>query len=280
MKNSAFLLVVGAALYAQTASITGRVTDSSAAVIPAVSITVESVETSVKTSVVTNEDGYYTVPQLPRTYSKMIDYGTGTWNGETLGGAVIQNFNNLRADRSVAELDQTHRFILNGAYELQVGKGMHGLAKTLVRGWQVGGILSLFGGEPLGLNSAVNNTFSQGGGQRPNWTGVSPKLDNPTPDHWFDTSQFSSPAPYAFGNAGRTSSGNRAATTRQLVLTLSKRTQITEKLDLQFRAEFFNFTNTPHFDPPNVSFGNQLFGVVSAQGNQPRIVQFALKLNY
>ena len=51
-------------------------------------------------------------------------------------------------------------------------------------------------------------------------------------------------------------------------------------LEAQLRADCFNLTNTAHFDPPNVSLGNPLFGVVSAQGNQPRIVQFALKLNY
>jgi hypothetical protein len=49
---------------------------------------------------------------------------------------------------------------------------------------------------------------------------------------------------------------------------------------VQFRAEFFNITNTPRFAPPNVVFGNPQFGVVNAQGNQPRVAQFALKFLY
>jgi hypothetical protein len=49
---------------------------------------------------------------------------------------------------------------------------------------------------------------------------------------------------------------------------------------LQFRAEAFNLTNTPRFAPPGQSIGAAGFGVVSSQSNQPRVVQFALKLTY
>jgi hypothetical protein len=210
----------------------------------------------------------------------MIDYATGTWAGETLGGGGIQNWNNVRADRSVAELDQTHRFVFNGVYEIPLGKGLHGPAGAALKGWQLGAIWSVFSGGPLGNAAAVNNTFSQGGGQRPNWSGISPEIANPTPDHWFDTSQFSSPPPHTFGNAARTLSGNRAAMTKEVDISFSKTTRIREKLEVQLRADCFNLTNTPHFDPPNVSLGNPLFGVVSSQGNQARIVQFALKLKY
>jgi hypothetical protein len=53
---------------------------------------------------------------------------------------------------------------------------------------------------------------------------------------------------------------------------------VTEKLRLQFRAECFNVSNSPRFAPPNVNFGAPAFGVVNAQSNLPRIVQFGLKL--
>ena len=61
-------------------------------------------------------------------------------------------------------------------------------------------------------------------------------------------------------------------------MTVSKSIQIYEKLRLQFRGEFFNLTNTVRFAPPNQSFGNAQFGQVASQLNQPRIVQFGLKL--
>jgi hypothetical protein len=109
---------------------------------------------------------------------------------------------------------------------------------------------------------------------------VNPSVPNPTPDHWIDASQFFNPPPFTFGNLGRTLSGLRDAGTRQLDFSLHKNTNLTEKLRLQFRTEVFNITNTPQFAPPNAVFGNAQFGVVSAQSNLPRIVQFALKLIY
>jgi hypothetical protein len=51
--------------FGQTAQITGRVTDSTGAVVPGTSITVTNVATGVDRKAATNEAGYYTVPLLP-----------------------------------------------------------------------------------------------------------------------------------------------------------------------------------------------------------------------
>jgi hypothetical protein len=212
------------------------------------------------------------------TFSKLIDYEIGAFAGETLGGGVIQDWSNLRGSRSVSTLDQTHRVILNTVYELPLGKSLRGALGKIVGGWEIGAIVSLFSGGPIGITSAANNTFSQGGGQRPNWSGASPALPNPTPDRWINPAPFSNPPAFTFGNAGRTLSGLRSDPTKELDISLHKNTKLTEKLKLQFRAEFFNITNTPQFAPPNSSFGSPQFGVVSGQSNLPRIIQFALKL--
>ena len=214
------------------------------------------------------------------TYSKAIDYGIGTFAGEEVSGGGFQNYNNLRPERSVATLDQTHRLLFNAVFELPFFKNGQGFAGRLLGGWEIGVIAIGFTGAPLGMNSAVNNTFSQGGGQRPNWTGVDATLDNPTPQRWFDISQFPTPAAYSFGNSARTYSGLRSDSLKQLDLSLHKNTKIVERLNLQFRAEFFNLSNTPRLGVPNNSQGNNQFGVVSAMGNQPRIVQLALKLMF
>ena len=214
------------------------------------------------------------------TYSKQMDYGAGPFAGETIGGSSTQDNYNLLAEWSPSTLDQTHRFIANAVYELPFFKTRGGFTGRALGGWQLGGIWSAFSGGPLGISAATNNTFSQGGGQRPNWTGVSAKLDNPLPARWFDTTQFSNPPPYTFGNAARTYNGLRSDGTAQIDATLTKNTKILEKLNLQFRAEVFNLTNSARFSTPNQSFGNPQFGVVSAQNNLPRIVQFGLKLIY
>jgi outer membrane receptor protein involved in Fe transport len=213
-------------------------------------------------------------------YSKLMDYGIGPFAGETLGAGGLQNNNNIEADRASSTLDQTHRYIFNAVHELPFYRTGSGVAGKILGGWQFGGIWMAFSGGPLGVNSSVNNTFSQGGGQRPNWNGSNPCVADPTPTRWFDPGVFSNPPPYAFGNAPRTYNGCRSDITSQIDLTLTKNTRFRERWNLQFRAETFNLTNTARFAPPVAAFGNPQFGSVNAQGNLPRIVQFGLKLTY
>lgn len=214
------------------------------------------------------------------TYSKLMDYGTGSFAGETLGSHAFQNNNNLSADWATSTLDQTHRLMFNVVYELPFFKSGNAIARKALGGWQLGAILSAFSGGPLGVTSQVNNTFSQGGGQRPNWNGQSPCVANPSPERWLESSPFSVPAAYAFGNAPSTFNGCRSDATSQVDLTAAKNTVLLERLTLQFRAEAFNISNTARFAPPTQAFGNPQFGVVTAQGNLPRIFQFGLKLIY
>jgi hypothetical protein len=214
------------------------------------------------------------------TYSKLLDYGTGPFAGETVGTSAFQNWNNLAAEWGSSTLDQTHRYILNAVYEFPFLRNRSGIAAKLLSGWQLGGIWMGFSGGPLGVTSAVNNTFSQGGGQRPNWSGVNPCLDEPAPQRWMDAAVFTVPAPYTFGNAPRTFNGCRSDKTSQVDFTVTKNTRFYERWNLQFRAEVFNISNTPRFAPPNQNFGNPQFGVVNAQGNLPRIIQFGMKLMY
>ena len=127
-------------------------------------------------------------------------------------------------------------------------------------GWEIAAIGSFYTGGPPGITAATNNTFAQAGGQRPNWTGVNPAISDPIPSHWFNTTLFSNAAAYHFGTTPRTLNGLRSAGSRQTDLSVHKNTNLTERLKLQFRAEAFNFTNSPRFGPPNLAFGNAQFG--------------------
>ena len=212
------------------------------------------------------------------TYSKNIDLNIGQFSGDSVSSGVVQDFNNLHNEYAPSALDQTHRFIGNVVYELPFLKNQHGFAGRLFGGWEVGAILSLYSGSPLGIQEATSTTDAQGGGQRPNWTGVSAKLSNPKVEEWFDTSQFTLAPAYTFGNVARTLGGLRGDSLKELDMTLNKTTTIMERFKLQFRAECFNLSNTPQFADPGLSAGAAGFGAVSAQNNQPRIVQLALKL--
>ena len=133
-----------------------------------------------------------------------------------------------------------------------------------------------------GLTNAVNRTSSFGGGSRPNSTGRSAKLEGPAQQRlarWFDTSAFTEPAPFTFGNVARTLSDVRSHGVNNFDFALFKNTQmVAEPLGLQFRVEVFNLFNRVQFGYPGRQLGNPQFGVISGQYNNPRLVQFALRL--
>ena len=184
----------------------------------------------------------------------------------------------MRDEYAPSALDQTHRFILSSVYQLPFFKKSHGFLGAALGGWEVGAIYSHFTGGPLGITQNTNNTGAQGGGQRPNWSGQSAALSNPSIYNWFDASQFSIAAAFTFGNVARTLGGLRADGVHSADVSLNKFFPIHERLRLQFRSEFFNVTNTPQFAPPNTALGAPAFDTVSLQNNQPRIIQFAMKL--
>ncbi|MEY3282895.1 MAG: hypothetical protein RIR86_908, partial [Acidobacteriota bacterium] len=219
------------------------------------------------------------------TFSKLIDIATGAFAGESLSNAGFQNWNNLRLDRSLSALDAPHRLVLNGLYALPFGPGRRfnpqGLAGRIINGWEVSAIYTYQSGGPLAFSSATNTTFSQGGGQRPNLIG-NPVLSGSERSltRWFNTAAFAAPTAYTFGSTPRSLGSVRSDGLSGIDFSVVKNTRVVEGLTVQFRAEFFNLTNTVRFAPPNTSFGSAAFGQISAQSNQPRVIQFALKLIY
>jgi hypothetical protein len=212
------------------------------------------------------------------TYSKNIDLGVQTFGGDNISGGSIQNYNDLRDEYAPSGIDQTHRFVLSAVYQLPFFKGRHGFLAEVFGGWEVGAIFSHFTGGPLGFTQNTSVSNSQGGTQRPNWTGISAALPNPSVNDWFDASQFSNAAQFTFGNVARTLGGVRTDGMKNADVSLNKFFPIRDRLRLQFRSEFFNVTNTPQFAPPNTNLGAPAFDTVSIQNNQPRIIQFAMKL--
>jgi hypothetical protein len=94
---------------------------------------------------------------------------------------------------------------------------------------------------------------------------------------YLDTSVYSQPAAFTFGNLARFLPDVRNDMVRNWDLSLFKQFQVTEGSLVQFRAEFFNAFNTPRFGSPNTSVTSAAFGVINSQANAPRQIQFALK---
>ncbi len=223
------------------------------------------------------------------TFSKLIS-DTDTLTGwlEAGGGFSSQNNYNLRAERSVALYDVPHRLVVSYVVDLPFGKGQPWLSgaspvvNKIIGGWGINGVSTFQSGNPLGMSMAVNTSNSFGGGQRPNSTGQSAKLEGSAQSRlgrWFDTSQFVAAPAFTFGNVGRALSDVRSHGVNNFDFAVFKNTSLVgEKVGLQFRAEVFNLFNRVRFNYPNRSLGNADFGVVSGQYNDPRLVQFALRL--
>jgi hypothetical protein len=97
---------------------------------------------------------------------------------------------------------------------------------------------------------------------------------------WFNTACFTQPGSFQFGNVGRTDSVIRAQGGDNWDMALFKNTQVTERIKLQFRAEIFNLANRVQFSAPGTVLGTSQFGVISAQRNQPRLIQFSLRTTF
>jgi hypothetical protein len=209
--------------------------------------------------------------------------------GLTTGG--VQDYNNLRADWAPSSNDVPHNLVVSYSLDLPFGKGRRflsgasGITDKLASGWGINGIDTFQSGVPLVITNAINNSYSLNNGtQRPNvvpgctlnTSGSAPSRIN----NWFNTACFTQPAPFTFGDAAREFANLRGAGINNFDFALFKDTNLTERMRLQFRAEFFNLWNRVQFGEPGQSFGAPGFGVVSSQLNQPRLVQLSLRMEF
>ena len=96
----------------------------------------------------------------------------------------------------------------------------------------------------------------------------------------FNVNAFSKPAPFTIGTAPRRITQLRQDGTHNADVSLAKSFVVWEPLRLQFRADFFNLTNTPQFSASNTAVGSSIFGQVTSQANAPRAIQFGLKMTF
>jgi hypothetical protein len=173
-----------------------------------------------------------------------------------------------------------HNFAISAGYELPIGRGKrflstaNGFTEGLLGGWQFQGILVARSGVPFTPTISGDRANTGVGNQRPDRIG-SGTLDNPTVEKWFDTSAFVVPALYTYGNSG--ASILRAGRYFSLDFSIFKDFKVTERSRLQFRAEAFNLTNTPSFNPPQTAINTASGGRVTSTLGAPRQLQFALK---
>lgn len=208
------------------------------------------------------------------------------------GYGNIQNWNNLKGERSLSVFDVPQRLVVSYVLDLPFGRGKRFLATSsgpvnkLVGGWGLEGVSTFQRGIPLNFGLA-GGTIGPNDGQRPNKIGSGALGGSAESrlNQWFDASAFSVPAPYTYGTESRVDSVLRAQGINNFDFALFKTTRFgpDNKLGLQFRAEVFNLFNKPQFGPPATTCcqpDQSNFGVVNSQLNEPRLIQFGLRFTF
>jgi hypothetical protein len=210
---------------------------------------------------------------------------------------MIMDRNDLPRDWGLSALNITSQASISARYELPFGRGKRwlnspGFANRVIGGWQLNEITTLLTGFPftpqLGANRSEDGDTRNP--DRPSWN---PNFTGPviigSPNEWFNPNAFTLPTFGTWGNVGReTLTGPGLA---ELDLSLFKTTSISERVNLQFRAEFFNILNHPNFGTPNATtFTNGVTttsttpafspsaGLITTTATTSRQIQFGLKL--
>jgi hypothetical protein len=206
---------------------------------------------------------------------------------------IYQDFNNMKGEKSLGLFDVRQSLTVSYVYQLPFGRGqrfagdVQGFKDKLISGWTFDGIATFQEGLPLNIIATPNLSYSFGGGLRPNVVpGCKKTISGSTAsklNEYFNTACFTMPAEFTFGNESRTDNTIRAPGINNWDIALVKDTAITERVSLQFRTEAFNAFNRVQFGPPGQVYTpnpNSSFGIISSQANNPRLIQFALRLNF
>ena len=227
------------------------------------------------------------------TFSKSMDNGTA-WNssvGSNAPGFVMFPLD-PKLDWGLANTDVRHLGVISGTYQLPVGGGkrfmgaMKGWRGQLVSGWSMSTVASIQSGFPftpqLGFNPTNNGDTRNP--IRPSWN---PNFTGPIitgdSNQFFNPHAFILPAGGTYGNVQRNCLVGPGMS--ELDLSLLKATRLSERLNLQFRAEFFNILNHTNFGTPNAvvftsssPVPSSTAGLITYTRTTSRQIQFGVKL--
>jgi len=171
------------------------------------------------------------------TYSHSIDDVS-----RNLQGILVQDSTDIFNSRGSSDFDARHRFVANAIYDLPF-KG-----NRIVSGWKLAPIVTVQSGNPFTVVIATANINGATNTIRPNL--IAPVQISGDPAQWITNAgtAFAIPAAGSFGNLGRNTFYGPGFT--NVDLALIKNTKITERLNLQFRADAFDLFNHPNFGQP------------------------------
>jgi len=224
------------------------------------------------------------------TFAKALDDGDNmNTSVATNSPAFVANPLQPRADYGRASFDVRHSAVINATYDLPFGRSVlrkRAWLNRLIEDWQLSGIETIQSGLPFTPQLSYNpsNDGDTRNPVRPSWN---PAFTGPLilglPGKYFNPNAFVQPLPGTYGNAGR--NVLQGPGLAELDLSLAKRFALSERFNLQFRAESFNLLNRANLNAPNpVVFTaatggpSPTAGVVTNTSTTSRQLQFGLKL--
>ena len=223
------------------------------------------------------------------TISKMISDSDASGSDVTwlAGNSSIQDYYNLRNERSIAVFDRPQRMVVSFDYLLPIGrsgaigKGMNRILDAVIGGWELSGIVAASSGTPLGVTQSASNLWQ--GNQRPHLIGDPSRPGSPREKltSYFNVAAFQQVSPDMIGSSPRFLSSYRGPSLFNQDVTLMKNFAIKEKKSVQLRLEAYSLTNSPQWGNPGTGFapGSSSFGQITSAGGN-RTVQIAAKFYY
>jgi hypothetical protein len=223
-------------------------------------------------------------------YSKTLDYLSSMnlqgASAKALGGEndLAQNPFDLKAEHGPSLFDARNRFVASATWAIPFAHGMNGVKGELLDGWQLNLIAIANSRTPYTVYDSNNVSLQASAppisgyfASRPNLAG-DPNHGPHTVDEWIDPSNFQRLNPITqagqFGNAGRNVA--RGPGSADVDVSALKNFRVTERINLQFRAESFNVANHANFGLPIADLASTNFGRILLAG-PPRLTQFGLK---
>ena len=209
------------------------------------------------------------------TFSKLIDDASSVFSQTIFTGPVLNTTGaadayNRHLEKDLSSGDIPRVFAIGWVYDIP--------RLWRIAGWQIGGLVRVQAGDTVAVTQATNNNSSLGFAvQRPNRISNPNQFDNRTVARYFDTAAFTAVPQFVIGSSSR--NPVRGPGLQEADLMIGKTFRITERLNLEFRAEAFNVSNTPPLNDPNGSFGSAAFGSITSAGN-PRDFEFVAKLHF
>jgi hypothetical protein len=237
--------------------------------------------------------------------------GSFTWEKETDNSCGAydcqgpQDFRNLSLEEGLSNLDQPYRLVISALYELPFGRGKHWGSnwnrpmEIALGGWQINGIYTLQSGLPF--NTVVNGGVQDNGTDtvRPDLIGK-PSVSPGNIINYINGAAFAAPPATLYADTNSVVFDRPGTAGRNIMIgpglsnfdfALFKNFHVSDRVNVSFRVQYYNFTNTPHFGQPNSTFGsyqsdgtfqtNSQFGLInSVLPNSNREGELGLRVTF